>query len=108
MAPAGLAGPRPLYPWIDQPSVVHPDSRLPARMDNIQWQIHGHVYKMEMTEPTMRNVFLCIDRVLARGYRYCLLVGATRHGTRMLLDDAEELLPVAEMISIRNSRHVRM
>ena len=51
---------------------------------------------------------MCIDRVLVRGYGYRLLVGATRPGTHMLLDDPEEPLPVAEMISIRNSRHVRM
>jgi len=63
---------------------------------------------MEMTEPTMRNLFACIDKVLARGYRYRLLVGATRHSTRMLLDDPEKPLPVDEMSSIGNSRHVRM
>jgi len=62
-----------------------------------------------MTGPTMRNLFVCIDRVLARGYGYRLLVGATRQGTSMLLDDLEEpLLPVAKMISIGNSRHVRI
>jgi len=59
-----------------------------------------------MTEPTMRNLFVCIDRVLARGYRYRLLVGATRQDTRTLLDDPEEPLPVAEMIIIGNSKHV--
>jgi len=63
---------------------------------------------MEMAEPTMRNLFVCMDRVLAWRYGYCLLVGATRHGTRMLLDDPEEPLLVAEMISIENGRHVRM
>ena len=51
---------------------------------------------------------MCIDTVLARGYRYRLFVGATRQGTRMLLDDPEEPLPVDEMISIGNSRHVHM
>ena len=61
-----------------------------------------------MTEPSMRTLFVYIDRVLARGYRYRLLVGATTQGTHILLDELEEPLPVAEMISIRNSRHVRM
>jgi len=61
-----------------------------------------------MTEPTMWNLFPCIDRVLALGYGYRLLVGTTRHGTRMLLDDPEKPLLVVEMISIENSRHVHM
>jgi len=108
MAPRGLVGPRSVRLWIDEPSVVRPDSSLPARLDKIQWQTHGHVYSMEMSEPTMQDLFVCIDRVLARGYGYRLLVGAIRHGTRMLLNDPEKLLPVAEMISIGNSRHVRM
>jgi len=51
---------------------------------------------------------VCIDKVHPREYRYRLVVGTTRHGTRMLLDDPEEPLLVAEMISIGNSRHVRM
>jgi len=61
-----------------------------------------------MTEPTMRSLFEWIDRVLARGYKYCLLVGASRQGTHMLLDDPQEPPPVAEMISIGNRRHVRI
>jgi len=63
---------------------------------------------MEITEFTMRNLFVSIDRVLARGYGYCLLFGATRHSTRMLLDNPEEPLPVPKMTSITNSRHVHM
>jgi len=108
MTPAGLVGPRSVRLWIDQPFLVCSDSPLPAGLDKIQWQTHGHVYWMEMTEPTMQNLFVCMDRVLAQGYRYCLLVGATRHGTCMLLDDPEDSLPVAEMISIGNSRPVGM
>jgi len=108
MAPAGLVSPPSVRLWIDQPSVVHPDSPLPARLDKIQWRTHGHVYWMEMTEPTMWNLHMCIDRVLARGYGCRLLVGATRQGTCMLLDDPQEPLPVAKTISIRNSRHVCM
>ena len=53
-----------------------------------------------MTEPTMQNVFVCIHSVLVRGYGYRLFVGTTRHVTRMLLDDPEELLLVAEMLQI--------
>ena len=40
----------------------------------------------------MQNLFVYIDRVLAWGYGYHLLVGVTRQGTRMLLDDPEEPL----------------
>jgi len=108
MPPTGLVGPRSVCLWIDQPFVVRPDSPLHAGLDKIQWQTHGHVYWMEMTEPTMRNLFVCIARVLAWGYGYRQLIGATRHGTHMLLDDPETPLPVAEMISIGNSRHVHM
>ena len=108
MAPVGLVSPCSVRLWIDPPSVVRPDSPRTAGLDKIPWQTHEHVYWMEMTEPTMRNLFVYIDRVIARGYGYRLLVGGTRHCTHMLLDDPEEPLPIAEMISIRNSRHVRM
>ena len=63
---------------------------------------------MKKTKPTLRDLFVCIDRLLARGYRYGLLIGATREGTRMVRGDPEELLLVAEMISIGNSRHVHI
>ena len=61
-----------------------------------------------MAEPTMRSLFVCIARVLARGSRYRLPVGVTRHRTCILLDHPEEPLPVAEIISIRNSGQVWM
>jgi len=109
MAPAGFVGRHSIHLGIDQWSLVCPDTLLPAGLDKIQWQTHGHVYWMEITEPTMRNLFVCIDRLLAWRYKYHLLVHVTtRHGTRMLLDNPQEPLPVAEMISIGNSRHVRM
>jgi len=108
MAPAGLVGPCSVPIWIDQPSVVRPDSPLPAGLDKIQCETHGHVYWMEMTEPTMRNLVVCIDGVLAWGYGYPLIVGGTRQGTCMLLDDSEEALMFAEMISLGNTRHVCM
>jgi len=106
--PGALVGPHSVRLWIEQPSVVRPDSPLPAGLDKIQSQPHGHVYWMEMPESTRRNWFVWRDRAHARGYRYCLLIGTTRLGTPMLLADPEVQLPVAEMISIRNSRHVRM
>jgi len=63
---------------------------------------------MEMTKPGMRNLIVCIDRVLAWGYGYPLLFGATRHGRHILLHNSKVPLPVAEMISNGNSKHVHM
>jgi len=108
MARAGLVGPLSVGLTIDQLAVVHLGTPLPARLDKIQWGTHRHVYWMAMTEPTMWNLFVCTERVLARGYRYLLLVGATSQAKRILFDDPEETLLVAEMISIGNSRHVRV
>jgi len=77
-------------------------------MDNIQWQTHEHVYGMELTEPTLANLLAGIDRILSRGFGYRMLVGATGQGKRLLRDDREEPLPLAEMIRITNSRYVRI
>jgi len=77
-------------------------------MDKIQWQTQEHVYWMELTEPTLANLLAGIDRILLRGFGYCMLVGATGQGTGLLRDDPEEPLPLAEMIRITNSRHVRI
>jgi len=63
---------------------------------------------MELTEPTLANLLAGIDRILSRGFGYRMLIGATGKGTRLLRDDPEELLPLAEMIRITNSRHVRI
>ena len=77
-------------------------------MDNIQWQIHEHVYWMEISEPTLANLLAGIDRILSRGFGYRMLVGVTGQATRLLRDDPEERFPLAEMIRITNSRHVRI
>jgi len=61
-----------------------------------------------MSESPMRNLFVWMDRVLAQGDGYSLLVGRTRHDTGMRLEDPEEPLLVVEMISIGNSRHVHL
>lgn len=37
-----------------------------------------------------------------------MLIGATGQGTRLLNDDPEKPLPVAQMITITNSRHLRI
>jgi len=88
--------------------LVRADNPVPAGLDMIQRQAHGNVSWMRITGPTMGNLFVCIVGVLALEYRYRLLIGATRQGTRMVLNDHEERLLVAEMISIGTSRHVHM
>ena len=63
---------------------------------------------MELTEPTRANLLAGVDRVLAHGHGYRFLVGTTRWGTQLLQEDPEEPLPLAEMIPISSSRHVRI
>jgi len=77
-------------------------------MDKVQWQTHDHVYWIELTAPTLANVLVGLDRILSRGFGYHMHVGATGQGTQLLRDDPEEQLPLAEMIRITNSRHVRI
>jgi len=61
-----------------------------------------------MAEPTFDNVLEEIDRVLERGYRYRVLVGATRECTRMLQNDPDELLPLGKMLPLLSDRDVRI
>jgi len=58
---------------------------------------------MELTEPTLANLLAGLDRILSRGFGYRMLIGTMGHGTRLLRDDPEERLPLAEMIRITNS-----
>ena len=104
----GLAGPRSVRLWIDMPSEVRPDKALAPGLDQVQWKTRGSVSWLELTEPTMEYLLRAIDRVVARGIGYRHLVGATRYGTLLLLDDPEEPLPVSEMVVLRTSRHVRI
>jgi len=67
-------------------------------MDKIQWQSRGHVYWMKQTEPTFLNLRAGIDKTMAPGVGFRMLIDTTRQGTRLLQDDPEELLPLAEMI----------
>ena len=65
---------------------------------------------MELTEPTFLNLLAGIDKTMAPGIGFRMLIGGTRlgQGTCQLQDDPEELLPLAEMIRITNSRLVRI
>jgi len=63
---------------------------------------------MELTEPSFPNLLACIDKTMAQGVGFCILIGTTRQGTRLLQNDPEEPLLLAEMIRIANSRLVRI
>ena len=63
---------------------------------------------MELTEPTLANLLASIDRIISCGFGYRILVCATGPGPRLLRDNPEEPLPLAEMIRTINSRHVRI
>jgi len=74
----------------------------------IQWQSRGHVYRMELTARTFPNLLAGIDKTMVPGVGFRMLIGSTRLGTRLLQDDQEERLPLAEMIRITNCRLVRI
>jgi len=77
-------------------------------MDKIHWQSREHVYWIELTEPTFPNLLAGIDKTMAPGVGFRMLIGTTRQGTRLLQDDQEEPMALAEMIRITNSRLVRI
>jgi len=53
---------------------------------------------MEVTEPTFPNLLAGIDKTIAPGVGFRMLIGATREGSRLLQDYSEERLPLAAMI----------
>jgi len=53
---------------------------------------------MELTEPTCPNLLAGIEKIMAPGVGFRMLIGATRQGTRLLQEDPEEPLLLAEMI----------
>ena len=107
-ADAGLASVRSARPWVDRPSEVRPSSPLHAGMDKVQWQTQKHGYWMELTEPTLANLLAAIDRILSCGFGYRMLIGTTGQDRGLLRADPEKPLPLAEIIRITNSRHVRI
>jgi len=108
MSPAGLAGPRSVHLWIEEPSSSRPGTPNPPGLDKVPWQTGEQVYWLEMAEPTFDNVLEEIDRVLERRYGYRVLVGATGEGTRMLRNDPHEPLPLGEMVPLLSDRDVRI
>ena len=67
-------------------------------MDKSHWQSPGHVYWMEVIEPTFPNLLAGIEKTMARGVGFGILIGVTRHSTRLLQENPEEALLLAEMI----------
>jgi len=63
---------------------------------------------MELTEPTFPNLLAGIEKTMAPGVGFGMLIGMMRQGTRLLQDDPEGSLPLAEMIRITNSRLVHI
>jgi len=63
---------------------------------------------MELTEPTVPNLLAGIDKTMAPGVGFCMFIGLTRQGTRLLQEYPEDPLPLAEMIQITNSQLVRI
>jgi len=63
---------------------------------------------MELTEPTFPNLLAGIDKTMAPGDGFRMLIVATREGSLLLQDDPVQPLPLAEMIRITNSRLVRI
>jgi len=108
MSPAGLAGPRSVRLWIEEPSSSRPGAPNHPGFDKVPWQTGEQVYWLEMAEPTFDNVLEVIDRVLEHGYGYRVLVGATRGSTRMLRNDPDEPLLLAEMVPLLTHRDVRI
>ena len=108
MNPTGLAGPRSVRLWLDMPSTNRPGEPLAGGLDNVQWKTYGSVFWLELTEPTLPHLLAQIDKIVTHSVGYRHLVGATRYGMLLLLDEPEEPLQLAEMIVITNSRHIRI
>ena len=62
---------------------------------------------MELTEPTFPNLLAGKDKTMA-GSQISYAFGATRQRTRLLQEDPNKLLLLAEIIRITNSRLVRI
>jgi len=108
MSPTGLAGPRSVRLWIDEPSSSRPGAPNTPGLDKVMWQAGEQVYWLKMAELTFDNILEEIHRVLECGYGYQVLVGAMREGTGMLQNDPNELLPLGEMVSLLCERDVRI
>jgi len=53
---------------------------------------------MQLAEPTFQNLIEGIEKIMAVGVGFRMVIGATRQGVHWLQDDREERLPLGEMI----------
>jgi len=75
MRTVALAAPRCIRLWVEDQFLTCQDAHNRPGLNKIPWQGNEHVYWLEMNEPTDDNILSEIDSVLARGYRYRLLIG---------------------------------
>jgi len=61
---------------------------------------------MELSELTFPKLLAGIDKTMAPGVGFHMLIGSTRQGKRLLQDDPAEPLPHAEMMRMTNKRLV--
>jgi len=59
-----------------------------------------------MADPTFDHILEEIDRVLESGYRWRLLVGATREGPAILRNDPDQPLPLGELVPLLSDQDV--
>ena len=88
--------------------MLRPSSPLPVGMAKIQWESCGHVYRMELTELTFPNMLAGIDKTMAPGVAFRMLIDATGQGTCLLQDNPQKPLLLAEMIRMTNNQLVRI
>jgi len=106
MSPTGLASPHCVLLWIEQPSSLPLAAPNPHGLDKVPWHAGEKVYWLEMTERSFDNFLEEIVRVLEPGYKYQVLVGATREATLMLRNDPDEPLSLGEMVQLLSGRDV--
>jgi len=106
MGCVAFASPQCICLLVEEPSRTCPDAHNPPGLDKMPWQGNEEIYWLEINEPSYDNIHSEIDRVLEHGYGYCLLIGATREGTGLLLSDQDKPQPLAEIVPIQSDRDV--
>jgi len=106
MSPTGLASPRSVPLWIEQPSSLPMAAPNPHGLHKVTWHAGEKVYWFEMTERSFDNFLEEIVRVLEPGYKYQVLVRATREATPMVQNAPDEPLSLGEMVPLLSGRDV--
>ena len=105
---AGFDGPHSVRLWIYRLSTYRRDDPLPRGLEHVPWKTHSVLIWLELTEPTLENLYTAIDGHLVPGVGYRHLVGATRYGNLLLLDSPENPLPLSEMIVLYDDTQIRI